>query len=103
MKVAFQRMTLDFSIGVLELLKNVGLCCNRRVFVWAVQAGDQSVVIWMKKERQRLTCAGVSDRGKQNPVTLQTGTMLTDTNAMQLLPKYNLLLIFVQKYFHIFK
>lgn len=58
------------SVGVVEALDEVGARCDRWVFVGAVDTGDQSLIIRLHEESQRLTCAGVSSRGQQNSVEL---------------------------------
>lgn len=60
------------SIGVVEALDEIGACCNSWVFVGAVTAGDQSLVIRLDEESQRLTCAGVTSRRQQNFVALMS-------------------------------
>lgn len=59
------------SIGDTEALLEVVSSCDRRVFVGSVAAGDQSIVIRLEEESQRLTGAGVSSRGQQNSVELR--------------------------------
>lgn len=61
-------------VRVIEALDEVGSCCHWRVFVGAVAAGDQSLVIRLDEESHRLTCAGESSRGQQNSVELRHRT-----------------------------
>lgn len=65
------------SVWVIEALDEVSACCNWRVFVGAIAAGDQSLIIWLDKESQRLTCAGLSNRGQQNSVELRENRTTT--------------------------
>lgn len=59
-----------WSIRVVEALGEIGTGRYWRVFVGAVDAGDQSLIIRLDEESQRLTGAGVSNRGQQNSVAL---------------------------------
>lgn len=65
------------SVRVIEALDEVGACCDWRVFVGAVAAADQSLVVRLDKERQRLTSVGVSRRRQQNSVELRDNTAVT--------------------------
>lgn len=58
-----------------EASLQVGAGCDGRIFVGAVAAADHSFIIRQEEERQRLTCAGVSCRGQQNPVALKDRTL----------------------------
>lgn len=65
---------LVVSVRVSEALQQVGAGGHWRVSAGAVTAADQSFIVRLEEEGQRLTCAGVSYRGQQNSVELNDRT-----------------------------
>lgn len=56
----------------------VGAGLDRGVCVGTAAAGDDGVVVRLREEGQRLTCAGVSSRGQQDSVNLSGKNRIND-------------------------